>query len=242
MLGDNAVTDRCYRCPRSAIRADDRQRLVGDGASLASRVKDIFLAAGSGCVVAEKGSLTPVTPPQECGEGRRLGRRPGRGRCGNPLRQAAHHEKHRIQCVNAVRGEPGARPKRRGHPEVGFVEHRFHEAPPGQAGAFANRGQRFVEPAIVPPHRDQATRRGCPFQLQRLPVRGSDGLLDEQVFAVAQRNQTVFVVQLGTAEEIDDIDVRPRKSRAGVSGPAGKAELSLCGRGALGNEVADERE
>ncbi len=72
-------------------------------------VKDIFLSAASGTVVAKKRGLAAVAPTHDGGEVSRLRRTDGLSEAGDALRKASHHEDDDIERVNAVRRQPSPR-------------------------------------------------------------------------------------------------------------------------------------
>ncbi len=121
-------------------------------------MKDVLLAPRAGLVIAGEQTLCTVPPTQQRREGAGRGVLPA-GQCEYLLRQPAHHENQRIECMNPVRAEPGARAERWWRCEFRFVEDSLAHAPTGIAGTRAHGGERAVEAAIV-------ARRGDPSGVQ----------------------------------------------------------------------------
>ena len=64
-------------------------------------------------------------------------------------------------------------------------------------------------------------------QFQRLRVRGRKRLLDEQMLAIAKRRESVLVVHLRAAEDVDGIHILTLERADGI--PAVLTESRICG-------------
>src|SRR5262245_48524299 len=78
-----------------------------DPAAFTQTMKHILLASCAGVVVAQEYSLCAIAPAQQRREcaGLRLACLADQGR--ELFRQAIHHENECVQCMNAVRAQPG---------------------------------------------------------------------------------------------------------------------------------------
>jgi hypothetical protein len=193
-------------------------------------------------VVAQKCSLSTIAPSHQRRKGARLSRRGFSGLCCQLLGQSPHHEDECIQTMDAVRTQPGARPECGRIAKFGLVEYRLSKSPAGSAGARTNRGEGFCEPAIKTAGSDEPlpAREFC--QLARLCVAGSHGLLNEQMLALLQRQQSIFIVQLRAAKNVHSIDVCALEGRDSVTAVLQKAKFAPRRRRAFALDVANERQ
>src|SRR5580692_686681 len=138
MLGRETIAQQWQRTGRRRLALPfNREAGPGDRAGFIRPVKHILLTARAGIVVAEKYALSAIAPTHQ----RRKGGWPQFVRLSvlrqQPLGEAAHHEEQRIQCVNAVRAEPGPGAERRRVAKFGFVKNRLGKSPARTTGALA---------------------------------------------------------------------------------------------------------
>ena len=88
-----------------------REARSRDAARFVGSMEDILFTPRTRIVVAKEYALSAVAPTHYGRKGARLGRSRFTGLRRQLLGQPAHHEEQRIETMNAVRTQPGARPE-----------------------------------------------------------------------------------------------------------------------------------
>lgn len=136
---------QCGRCMTSSFNFE---ACSCDAAGLVGSMEDILFTPRTRIVVAKEYALGTVAPPHYGRKDARLARPGFPGLRRQLLGQPTHHDQQRVQRMNAVRTEPGARPEWWRIAKFGLVEHRFGKAPTGFTGARTDCGKGLCESAI----------------------------------------------------------------------------------------------
>ena len=221
----DAIADRRKGGLGDRIVFLDHNTHVVDSVCLSESMEGIFLASGTGIVIAQEYALRAIPPAHERGEcafGIRAGLSRHRGQF---LGETLHHEQQRVERVDAIRAKKGFRPKCRPIAKFRLVKCRLSVAPAGAAGALTHRFHGLEKSAVESAHGNQTAAGRGGRQLNRILVRGSNGLFDEQMFAGLKSDHPVFVVQLRTSKNVDGVYVGALQGGQSVAAALEKAKL-----------------